>query len=198
MNMYLIRHGEIPQSSPRRFIGQRDLPLTENGRRQIAELNPFLQKQGVTRLVCSPLLRCRESARILGESLGLQARNVADLREISLGVWEGLTVAEVREQFPGRFEARGRDLAGYAPEGGESFQMLLNRVWPAFSALCAETGDVAVVAHAGVNRTLLCHLLGMALEDVFRLGQDYGCVNRITVDGAAHGVACLNWRPCTL
>lgn len=194
MNIYLIRHGEIPQRTPRRFIGQRDLPLTAHGRQQIADLIPFLQTRQVTRLVCSPLLRCRDSAVIIADALELQTQVVPDLCEISLGIWEGLTVAEVQEQFPGNYEARGRDLAGCAPEGGESFQDLLSRVWPAFGMICSGNGDVAVVAHAGVNRTLLCHILGMALSDVFRLGQDYGCINTIGYDGM-YRVERVNWRP---
>jgi len=194
MNIYLIRHGELPQITPRRFIGQRDLPLTEHGHQQIADLIPFLQKQNITRLVCSPLLRCQESAGIIADALKLQAQIASDLREISLGAWEGLTVAEVQEKFPGNYATRGRDLAGCAPDGGESFQDLLSRVWPAFGMICSGEGDVAIVAHAGVNRTLLCHMLGMALADLFRLGQDYGCINTIVFDGT-YRVERVNWRP---
>jgi probable phosphoglycerate mutase len=45
--IYLLRHGEIPASSPRRFLGRTDLPLTENGRGQIKELGRFLQSRAI-------------------------------------------------------------------------------------------------------------------------------------------------------
>lgn len=88
---------------------------------------------------------------------------------------------EVRERFPGGYEARGLDIVNYRPPGGESFADLSDRIWPAFASIadsCAsETRPVVVVAHAGVNRVLLCRLLGMPLANLFRLKQGYGCCN---------------------
>jgi broad specificity phosphatase PhoE len=74
--IYLIRHGEITQSSPRRFVGQTDLPLTERGREQIAAVAAFLSGRGVARLVCSLLSRCVESAAILGRALDMPLENL--------------------------------------------------------------------------------------------------------------------------
>jgi broad specificity phosphatase PhoE len=176
--IYLIRHGEITQFSPRRFVGQTDLPLTDRGREQIAGVADFLSGRGVARLLCSSLSRCVVSAGIISAALGIVPEAVPDLREIALGSWEGLTVDEVRERFPGRYEARGRNLAGFRPPGGESFADLQRRTWPAFESVCSTLGEpLAIVAHGGVNRVLLCRILGMPLENLFRLGQDYGCVN---------------------
>ena len=182
--VYLVRHGEITQFSPRRFVGQTDLPLTDRGRAQMAAVARFMSGRGVSRLVCSPLSRCVESAGIIGAFLGLVPETVPDLREIALGSWEGLTVDEVRERFPGRYEARGRNLAGFRPPGGESFADVQRRAWTAFEEATTDlNGPLAIVAHGGVNRVLLCRILGMPLENLFRLGQDYACVNILRVDG---------------
>lgn len=199
MIVYLIRHGEITQHRPRRFVGQSDLPLTDRGREQIRAVARYLEGANVARVVCSPLARCVESAGIIGDGLGLAVESTPDLREISLGVWEGLTVDEVRERFPGCYEARGRDLAGFRPPGGESFADVQHRVWTAFKGVLADTaGDAAVVAHGGVNRALLCRILGMPLEHLFRLEQDYGCVNVFqTVDDDIR-VAMMNFRPAEM
>jgi probable phosphoglycerate mutase len=58
-----------------------------------------------------------------------------------------------------------------------------------------ENGPILVVGHAGVNRVLLCHLLGMPLGNLFRLGQDYGCCNLIRSDNAFCSVRAVNLRP---
>lgn len=195
MTVWLIRHGEITQTSPRRFVGQTDLPLTDTGREQIRAVARYLDGRGVTRLVCSPLTRCVDSAGLIGAALGLAADIMPDLREISLGTWEGLSVDEVRERFPGRYEARGRNLAGFRPPGGESFADLQRRAWPAFEVALAGGDDVAIVAHGGVNRVLLCRMLGMPLEHLFRLGQDYGCVNSVHPGEQEIRVALMNFRP---
>jgi len=190
--IYLIRHGEITQSSPRRFVGQSDLALTDRGREQMRQVGEYLAGRGVARLLCSPLSRCVESADIVGTVLGLCPEVVPDLREIALGEWEGLTVQEVRERFLGEYEARGRDLAGFRPLGGESFLVLQRRVWSAFEALSDCDSPLAIVAHGGVNRVLLCRILGMPLENLFRLAQDYACVNLLHAEEGGYRVGKLN------
>ena len=191
--VYLIRHGEITQSAPRRFVGRTDLPLTDAGREQMAAVARFLTGRGVARLLCSPLARCVESAGIVGAVLGLVPETAADLREISLGTWEGLTVDEVRERFPGRYEARGRNLAGFRPPGGESFADVQRRAWPAFELAVTDMDEpLAIVAHGGVNRVLLCRILGMPLENLFRLEQHYACVNVLHAGGDEFRVAAMN------
>ncbi len=190
-NIYLLRHGEIPQSSPRRFVGQRDLPLTATGRNQMAALAERFADKGLERIVCSPLSRCVESAAILGRSL-LTPEIHADLREISLGQWEGLTVDEVRRLFPGQYELRGHDLTGYAPPEGESFGEVQERTWKTFLDIAAGKNTAAIVAHGGVNRAILCRVLDMPLQHVFRLAQDYACVNILRRDATGFVLERMN------
>jgi probable phosphoglycerate mutase len=196
--IYLIRHGEITQSSPRRFIGQSDLLLTDRGREQMRQVVEYLVGRGLSRLLCSPLSRCVESAGIVGKALGLEPEVAADLREIGLGAWEGLTVEEVRERFPGDYEARGRDLARFRPGGGESFTDVERRAWPAFEAVSKSNFPQAIVAHGGVNRVLLCRILGMPLENLFRLGQDYACLNVVRSGRDGFCVEVMNFREFAL
>jgi probable phosphoglycerate mutase len=194
--IFLIRHGEIPRSDPRRFIGSTDLPLTPLGREQMARLADFLVSRQISRVFCSPLCRSLESAEILCRRVGGAAQTAPDLREISLGAWEGLSVDEVRERFPGSYEARGLDLQGFRPPGGESFSDLLRRVRPVFEKIAGRRNErVAVVAHAGVNRVLLCRLLGMPLNYLFKLGQDYGCLNTLRYGKNGHRVESINCIP---
>lgn len=193
--VYLIRHGEISQARPRRFIGRQDLPLTDKGREQMARLAEYLATRSIARMLTSPLARCVESAAILCTRLRLDGFEEAPgLCEIGLGAWEDLTVDQVRRDFPGDFEARGRDLTGFRPPGGESFADLLGRAWPVFQSVATEKDErVAIVAHAGVNRVLLCHILEMELGNLFRLGQDYGCVNTVRHDTSGYRVENINF-----
>ncbi|MBE0583807.1 MAG: histidine phosphatase family protein [Desulfofustis sp.] len=191
--IYLIRHGEIPQSTPRRFIGQRDLPLTDRGKEQIARLAPILASRFVDRVVCSPLGRCLDSARIICLRLGCRPDVQPALKEVSLGGWEGLRVSDVRARYPGAYEARGLDVAGFRPSEGESFADLQHRVWPVFETIAAQTETAtAVVAHAGVNRVILCTILGMPLANLFRIDQGYGCLNTIEVSKQGCRIKGLN------
>lgn len=194
--IYLLRHGEIANSNPRRFIGRQDLPLTAKGREQMQKMAAFLATQPIDRLLCSPLYRCRQSAEILSATLNTKPKVLPGLAELDLGGWEGLTVAEVLERYPGQHAARGRDIAHFRPDRGESFADLLDRVWPVFADL-SPTDDqhLAIVAHAGVNRVLLCRILGMPLANLFRLNQSYGCLNVLYRNNSGFQVECLNCFP---
>lgn len=196
--IYLIRHGEIVgRSKDHRFIGRMDLPLSDLGREQMRRLAGHPVLQGVDKVLTSPLLRCTESATILTAHLKCTATEVIpDLAEIDLGEWEGLTVDEVKNRFPGQYEARGGNLADFRPENGESFADLQSRCWPILerAAACA-CKDVAIVAHAGVNRVLLCKILDIPLGDLFRLQQEFGCCNIINRDGARYHVTYHNFLP---
>ncbi|MFA7406118.1 MAG: histidine phosphatase family protein, partial [Pelobacteraceae bacterium] len=100
------------------------------------------------------------------------------LREIDLGGWDGVPISEVRQRFPNEYERRGANLIGYRPPGGESFADLSARVLPVFENTVSIAGNnLLIVGHAGVNRVLLCHLLGIPPANLFRLEQEYGCLN---------------------
>ena len=192
--IFLIRHGEISPFTPRRFIGQTDVMLTDHGREQMFQLSEYLKSFPADRFVCSPLGRCLESCDIL--TAGSEYEIIKDFKEISLGEWDGLTVEEVKKRFPGSYENRGADMGYFRPEGGESFSDLQQRSWPVFDAI-ARGGDrlVVIVAHAGVNRVLLCRLLGMPLENLFRIEQQYGCLNVINYYDETYRLMSMNWCP---
>lgn len=182
----LIRHGEIPQASPRRFIGQRDLSLTDQGRLQAAQWAETLAGLPIASAWCSSLTRCRETAALALAGQRVQATPLDSLREISLGSWEGLTEEEVRGRFPGQFERRGADLANVAPEGGESFAQAQERAWSALSEILSQTEGISlVVAHAGINRCIVSRTISLPLGSLFSLGQNYAAMNILNFSASA-------------
>ncbi|QTA79950.1 Histidine phosphatase superfamily protein [Desulfonema limicola] len=174
--IFLVRHGHIGEDGPKRFIGTTDLPLSQKGTCQAEKLRNMLSSISFSRTVSSPLKRSLDTARIIAGSNKVEP--VSDLEEIHLGKWEGLTFDHVKAVYPEAFKQRGIDPAGYRPPGGESFKDLQQRVVPVFNRLVKETdGSLLVAGHAGVNRVILCHVLGMPLENLFRISQDYCSIN---------------------
>ncbi len=178
--IFLLRHGETANQREKSFIGQTDLRLSETGRRQAHQWRDALELVSFGRIWCSDLLRSRETAQIIAESGRTRVEIMPELGEIHLGDWEGLPMAEVRSRFPEEWRKRGQDMASYRPSRGESFADLHARVIPVFERIMSlRQGDTLIVAHAGVNRVILCHILGMPLDHIFRLGQDYAALNTI-------------------
>jgi broad specificity phosphatase PhoE len=173
--IYLLRHGALAGDNRDRFIGQTDLPLAPEGIQQAGAMAMALRERGIGAIHCSDLLRSRQTAEIIAGALGVAVSAHGALREVSLGEWEGLLRREVAERWADQFAARGRDMDGYRPPGGESFADCLGRAWPLWKSIThTDSKTIVVVAHAGVNRLLLCRLLGMPVQNMFRLGQDYG------------------------
>ncbi len=195
--IYLLRHGEVDTTVPRRFLGRTDLPLNASGISQALSLAEQLRDIPFARIAASPLKRALQTAVLASGQPSEAIEIVNALAEIDLGAWEGRTVAEIEQHFPGAYEERGRSLAQYRPRGGESFADLANRVCPTLFDLAGQnSGPLLIVAHAGVNRVALCRLLHRPLERLMEIPQDYGAVNilRRTAQGIEVGAINLAGR----
>lgn len=189
----LARHGQIVQQptgpdGSRRYVGNIDIPLDEDGRAQGREMARVLAGLPVAVAVSSDLGRSVETAELAlaGLPVAPELRREPALREICIGDWQGMYPAEVRRQYPGAWEARGADLAGYRPPGGENFTDVADRALPALLSIARDlhaTGDAQqdrtalVVAHAGVNLAILCRLMDLPLASALAMPQDYCGLN---------------------
>ena len=185
--MWLVRHGSLPPNPERRMVGARDIPLSDAGRDQIrAMARQFMPElvKGLGAVICSDLDRCRETAALLLESMdeagaqGCPPLHVEPgLREICLGLWQGMTKAEIERTWPGAYAARGQDMAHFCPPQGESFMQAQRRALAALGRWrraypCA---TLLVVSHAGIIGTLLAHYMALPLRHVLQIPQYYGC-----------------------
>lgn len=118
--LLLIRHGETDWNREMRFQGQLDVPLNTTGLEQAARLAERLATETVDAIVCSDLLRARQTAEACAQRLDLPVATEPGLREQSFGTLEGLRAAEVQREHPEVWEAWSRHDAEYAVPGGES------------------------------------------------------------------------------
>jgi alpha-ribazole phosphatase len=199
-DIYLLRHGDTRIDAVRRYIGRTDIALNESGREQARWWKAVLANISFSRIICSDLGRTRETAGIIAEGRDITLDLCSELREIDLGEWDGLTVDEVKRRFPAEYEKRGANPAGFRPEGGESFSDVSGRAVPVLEQVTRNTagGNVLIVGHAGVNRVLLCYLLEMPLSNLFRLGQDFACLNIIRCANNSVRIRALNIPPGNL
>jgi probable phosphoglycerate mutase len=156
--IYLARHGQTEWNAERRMQGRMDSPLTALGRRQaaaVAELLADLAQPEDTsdwRLVSSPLGRAHETARAIGERLGIAVELDDRLTEIAFGDWEGRLRDEVALQRPELFATREWLVA--AP-GGEAFEDVQARVASFLAELAPEPERrVIAVSHGVTGRVL--------------------------------------------
>jgi alpha-ribazole phosphatase len=179
--LYLVRHGQVADGHTHRYHGNNDIGLSPEGEKQLTLLAQQIQSVPLAGIYASNLKRSREGATRLCQGRDLQPQSIPEFREIHFGVWEGLTFAEIAEHYPAELDSRLQDLANFRIPGGESLMDVRQRVMPRLKEMLAAHPDesLALVAHAGVNRVILCEALSLPLEHLFRLDQNYGCLNII-------------------
>lgn len=178
----LIRHGE--PVGGRYYRGQRDDPLSEKGWGQmwdaVAGRGPW------DWILSSPLQRCADFARALAEQTDVTVRFDDRLKEVAFGDWEGYTRDQLRDKDPEGFRRFFEDPVVNRPAGAEPLQVFYERVAGAWEDLAARGAGVRglVVAHAGVIRAILCHVLQLPLPGMYRIEVANAGVTRIRVPDA--------------
>ena len=175
MRLLLARHGQSTWNSLRRFQGTADVPLSDLGRAQAEALGAAVRRYRVTRAYVSPLRRAIETAEIALAGTGIPLVSLADLRELSLGRWEGCTVAEIRAQEGDPYRAWLRAPVDCPPPDGEHLDDVCARMLTAVETIATahpNGDDVLVVAHGGVISVYACHLLGCSFNALWRLRVD--------------------------
>jgi len=177
----LFRHGETANSKEVCFNGHYDVGLSEKGQQQFQHWADILKQKNIKAIYSSDLQRTRKSAQIIGREHGLDPVAYPELRELSFGTWEGMSVSAVESTYPGQIKERMKSVATFQADGGETYPQLQARVVPKYEEIVARHTDdqIAMVCHGGVNRVILSHLLGIPLDKIFRIHQDYAALNII-------------------
>jgi probable phosphoglycerate mutase len=156
--VYVVRHGETAWSRSRQHTGTTDLPLTEEGRREVETLRPLLAGVRPDTVLSSPLSRARETAALCGYGHRMQIDR--RLAEWDYGTAEGRTTAEIRCEVP------GWSVWTHPIEGGEQLDDVGERV----DGLIADVvrrgtddggGTVMLFAHAHLLRILAARWCGL-------------------------------------
>lgn len=155
--LLLVRHGETDWNITHRFQGTTDVSLNAAGLQQAGHLAKRFENQHFDIIYSSDLSRALETAkRITKQPIRADAR----LREIHFGLWEGLHMPEIEEQYPVELAAwRKHNIA--PPKGEDVFQVAARANSILIEALEAlEANQRALfVAHGGLIGVLVCLLL---------------------------------------
>jgi probable phosphoglycerate mutase len=170
--LLLARHGQSVSNAVRRFQGVQDVPLSDLGRRQAQALAGALARRPLAAIYTSPLQRARHTAEAVAGATGAPLYSVHDLRELSLGEWEGCTVEEVRARPGDPYACWVRDPVVGMPPGGEPLaevQARVVRVVGEIAAAHPNGDDVLLVCHGGIIGAYLAHCLALPLSSIWRL-----------------------------
>lgn len=201
LKIFLIRHGETAHEG--RYKGHLDVPMSQEGmdrmRKTAGSLKKFLDGKRPDAVYSSDLIRAVQSADIIARSFRMKSViKMPELRERDFGHWEGMRYHEIEKKYQKDFLLWMKDPFKNNPTEGESTARLNRRVLSAMKEIIGlhKDGDnIVIVTHSGVTRLMLCHFLGMPVRNLFRIGQDFGCISLISLYGETPVVRFTNWRP---
>ena len=176
LRLFLVRHGETADNVEMRYLGRRDVPLTENGMRQAEQAASALAPFSIRTVFASPLTRTLDTAARVRDACGAALYTDTRLIEGSFGRWEGLSRDEVIRSGGEDAEllAHWESDASAAPPGGESLEEIQVRVMSLVEELVenALQFPMALISHVGPIKALLASALDIPLEASRRLFLD--------------------------
>ena len=160
--LYLVRHGQSAGNAAGRFGGHSPTPLSELGAHQAELTAQILAKENINAIYTSDLLRAVQTAEPLAKLLDLPIIKTSAFRERNVGVLEGKTFDESKEEFPKDYYALVNRNVHHVITEGESYRHLLRRATAALrEILNIHRGErVAVFSHTGAICFMTLYLLG--------------------------------------
>lgn len=154
----LIRHAETLSNSKARWHGESDEPISPHGRAEATTAALRLRAMGEppSLIVCSGLLRARQTAEIFAQAVGpVEVVSDSALGERDMGDWKGLAPSEVENKWPGRLAAWEAGLVE-GPPNGETDSAVTLRALDVLAKFNTASGrdPILVVTHGGVIRSL--------------------------------------------
>ncbi|WP_151191739.1 alpha-ribazole phosphatase [Desulfotomaculum copahuensis] len=193
LRIFLVRHGETAWNAKLRFQGHVDVPLSGRGREQARALAVRLEKENFAAAYASDLGRAVETAGILTVPHNLAVQQLTGLREINFGAWEGLTAEQIRARYDKEIRQWWDKPLQTRIPGGETLSEVAARVTAEIRRIVENRPgeQVLVVCHGGPIRTIVASILGMDLNQYWRLRLDNACLSIIDFPAWDRGMLTL-------
>jgi uncharacterized phosphatase len=186
MRIELIRHGQTDWNRDDRMQGSSDIPLNDRGRAQALETAAVLAPENLAAIVSSPLMRARETAKIIAETLGIDlGDSYPDLIERDYAGREGTVASghipdEANDEYPG-IEAR----ESVVERGMRAIGEIRDTRLP----IDGPDATIAAVCHGTIIRFILSEILGTEIPHIHN-----AAINEIEWTGDAWHVLSVNGR----
>ena len=170
--IYLIRHGETILTPFKKFSGDGPLnpELTAQGLEQANKVAAAIAKLNPEVIIASPLKRTSQTAEAISRATGLPVVFEESWIECSFGIWDGLSIDEVKEKHPADYQS-WISSTGFAPPEGESYDNVALRIDAALNQIAAEYPGqrVVVVTHNGTIKSAAKVVVGAPAESIFHI-----------------------------
>ena len=175
----LFRHGAPGLTGV--YLGHTDCPLSVDGR--LAAAGAVSVQNHWDLIVCSPLMRCLETAQWLADRTGKELLVLPELKEFNFGNWDGRSFEEVYASDKKQADRFWADPQNAPPPGGETIEEFRLRVNKGLKELLDHPAiNPLVITHGGVIRMLTAEILGVDVERWSQIKVDYSHFTQLRFD----------------
>jgi probable phosphoglycerate mutase len=171
----LMRPGSTDYDRQRRIKGRLDLPLSDEGRQEVASVLRQIdtcrdQFPEVVHVYGAPTLASRETMEIVAAHFGVKAKTVDRLHNLDAGLWQGRGIDEIRSCQPKVYRLWQEQPESVCPPQGEMLEMARLRAREAVAKICKKHrgGAVVIVLPEPMQTIVRSFLTGMSLGDLWQ------------------------------
>lgn len=177
--LILIRHGNTDWADKKLAGWLPDVHLTEQGKKQAAELVERLAPLKIDAIYSSPLERALETAQPLAKARGLRIHRVAELGEVKYGDWQGQSLKVLSNKKEWKIVQAAP--SAFQFPNGESFREMQSRAVGAIEKIIADhpKDTIAAFSHGDVIRVIVAYYSGIALDNFQRIAISPASINVI-------------------
>ncbi|MEX0689887.1 MAG: class I tRNA ligase family protein, partial [Candidatus Paceibacterota bacterium] len=145
---FLMRHAESDSNTQEIVSSNPDtkdrFSLTKIGEKQASQTAKRLKKEKIDLIYASDFKRTKETAKIVGEELGIKVKYDKRIREIDTGIFDGRSYKQYHDFF-----SSDQDRFSKAPPNGENFRDVAKRVGKFLQELDKKNKDkkILVISH---------------------------------------------------
>lgn len=183
LSLYLIRHGETQWNCESKTQGCKDIELSKLGVLQSRLLANKLKgsNEDYLKIYTSDLDRCYLTAKVIGEELKVDIEVHKDLREMSFGDWEGLTLDEIQRSYSKEYlKWRNEPFNATIPQG-EDLKTVQARCLNAVKKILTkyDDGSIIIVSHGVAIKTIILGILDLDLKHFYNITLSNASLNKL-------------------
>jgi broad specificity phosphatase PhoE len=182
--IFLLRHGETAWNIEKVFRGQAEVPLTENGRRQAQCVAIYLEEKGIETIYSSPLSRALETARIVGETIGLLPEIDKRITGLNFGKWQGRPYSEIEGEYPRDFLNYKTAPHRFRSPGGETLDQAQKRCMELLEEVGQKhpDGTALIVTHRVICKLMVLGIFGLDSLHFWQLKPDTCSLSELQIN----------------
>ncbi len=176
IQIVLIRPGATDYDEQGRILGTLDIPLNEQGVRDVERVIGEVRPLQIAAIYCGPCQPAAESATAIAEALDVKLKKIDNLRNIDHGLWQGMLIEDVKRKQPKVYRQWREQPGIICPPQGEMLRAAQERVHTALTKILKKhkEGTIALVVPDPLAGVIQGELSKREIGDFWKTKSDCG------------------------